>query len=73
MFFIRKVLEKEGVTSLEENDKFDYERQQIVSTKVTDDPQKNDIVAETVRPGYIFNGSIIRPQEVIIYTKATAL
>ncbi|WYL96945.1 MAG: nucleotide exchange factor GrpE [Gloeotrichia echinulata IR180] len=68
-----KVLEKEGVTSLEENDKFDYERQQIVSTKVTDDPQKNDIVAETVRPGYIFNGSIIRPQEVIIYTKATAL
>ncbi|MFK0733025.1 MAG: nucleotide exchange factor GrpE [Gloeotrichia echinulata GP01] len=68
-----KVLEKEGVTSLQENDKFDYERQQIVSTKVTDDPEKNDIVAETVRPGYIFNGSIIRPQEVIIYTKPIAL
>jgi molecular chaperone GrpE (heat shock protein) len=62
-----KVLEKEGVTSLEENDKFDYERQQIVSTKVTDDPEKNDIVAETIRPGYLFNGTIVRPQEVIIY------
>jgi molecular chaperone GrpE (heat shock protein) len=62
-----QILEKEGVISLEEIGKFDYERQQIISTRVTDDPEKNEMVCETVRPGYLFNGSVVRPQEVIIY------
>jgi GrpE len=63
-----KILEQEDVTTLEEYDQFNYERQQIISTKVTDDPEKNDTIAETIRPGYIFNDSIIRPQEVILYS-----
>lgn len=63
-----KILEQEGVNTLEEQDKFNYECQQIVSTKPTNDPDKNDMIAETIRPGYTFNNSIIRPQEVIIYT-----
>jgi GrpE len=63
-----KILEREDVTVLEEHDRFNYERQQIVSTKVTDDPEKNDTIAETIRPGYLFKNTIVRPQEVIIYT-----
>lgn len=63
-----RILEKEGVTTLEETGKFDYEQQQVVSTQLTDDPEKDEMVCETVRPGYLFAGNILRPQEVIIYT-----
>lgn len=62
-----QVLEKEGVILLEEASKFNYEYQQVMSTKVTDEEDKHDLVCETVRPGYLYNGTIVRQQEVIIY------
>lgn len=66
---LAEILDKEGVTSLEETGSlFDYERQQIVSIEVTDDPNKSDRVCSTVRPGYLFQDRIIRPQEVILYS-----
>jgi hypothetical protein len=64
---IGQILTKAGVTTLDEKGIFDYERQLIVSTKKTGDPEKNDWVYETVRPGYLFNEALIRPQEVITY------
>jgi hypothetical protein len=63
-----RILEQENVTILEDHDKFNYEHHQIISTIPTKDPDKNDMIAETIRPGYAFHNSIIRPQEVIIYT-----
>lgn len=64
-----EILGKEGVTALEETgSSYDYERQQIVSIEVTDDPNKTDLVCSTVRPGYLFQEQLIRTQEVIIYT-----
>jgi hypothetical protein len=63
-----KILDKEGITSLEETGSFNYERQQVVSTQVTDDPDKDDLICDTVRPGYLFQGKLIRPQEAIVYT-----
>ncbi|MBD2483942.1 nucleotide exchange factor GrpE [Planktothrix sp. FACHB-1365] len=64
-----EILAKEGVTALEESDcLYDYERQQVVSIQVTDDPNKSDWVCNTVRPGYLFQERLIRPQEVVIYT-----
>jgi hypothetical protein len=62
-----KILEKEGIISLEETGSFNYERQQVVSTQITDDPEKNDFICDTVRPGYLFQGKLIRPQEAIFY------
>jgi GrpE len=62
-----QVLEKEGVIVLEEGGRFNYEYQQVMSINVTDEEDKHDIVSETVRPGYIFNGNVVRQQEVIIY------
>ena len=64
---LAQLLEKEGVTPLEDNGKFNYEYQQIMSTKVTHEEKDNDIVCETVRPGYLFNDGVVRQQEVIIY------
>lgn len=68
-----KILEKEGITSLEETGSFNYERQQVISTQVTDDPQKDDLICDTIRPGYLFHDSLIRPQEVIVYTYQSSM
>ncbi|MGB6297372.1 MAG: nucleotide exchange factor GrpE [Rivularia sp. (in: cyanobacteria)] len=62
-----KVLEKEGVDTLDKVGKFDVERQEVVSTKETDDPELDEVVSETVRPGYLFAGNLFRSQQVIIY------
>lgn len=62
------VLEKEGVTALEGGGPFDDERQQVIETRETDDPRQHNQVCGTVRPGYLFGGELIRPQEVIIHT-----
>jgi len=63
-----KILEKEGIKSLEETGSFNYERQKVVSTKATNDHDKDDLICDIVRPGYLFHESLIRPQEVIVYT-----
>jgi GrpE len=63
-----RILTKEGITAVEETGNFNDERQQAVSTQVTDCQEKDDLVCDTVRPGYLFNGNLIRPQEVVVYT-----
>jgi AcrR family transcriptional regulator len=62
-----KILEKEGITPLEETGSFNYERQQVISTEATDDPEKDDLICDTIRLGYLFKGILFRPQEVIVY------
>lgn len=62
------ILEKEGIIAFQAVGKFNYERQKIVSTQVTDDSSQEDLIYDTVRPGYLFNEILIRPQEVIVYT-----
>lgn len=64
---VGQILEKEDVIELSERGPYDYNRQQVVDTRPTDDPEQNDMVYATVRPGYLFHGKLIRPQEVIIY------
>lgn len=63
-----QVLAKGDVMTIEETGVFNYERQQIISTQVTNKPDNNNLVYKTVRPGYLFCGRLVRPQEIIIYT-----
>ncbi|MEA2174716.1 MAG: hypothetical protein QOD00_2308 [Blastocatellia bacterium] len=63
-----QLLQKEGLTALEAAGPFDEERQQIIETQPTEDPSQDNVVCDTVRPGYLFNGQLVRPQEVILYT-----
>lgn len=65
---LEQVLIKEGVSAIEDTGTFDYEKHQVVSTQVTDNPDLKEQICQTIRPGYRFNGGVIRPQEVIIYT-----
>lgn len=62
-----KILKQEGVDTLDKPGKFDIEQQEVVSTRETDDPELDQVVSETIRPGYLFAGNLFRSQEVIIY------
>jgi hypothetical protein len=63
-----EVLEKEGMTLLEESGPYNWRWQEVLSTRVTDDPSQDETVCSTVRPGYLFHGKLVRPQQVIVYT-----
>jgi len=65
---LEQVLIKEGVSAIEDTGTFDYEKHQVVSTQVTDNPELKEQICQTIRPGYCFNGGVVRPQEVVIYT-----
>lgn len=46
---------------------FDTMRQRIIKKIETDDPDKNRLIAESIRPGYEWDGKMIRPEMVSIY------
>jgi len=63
-----QVLEKGEVVPLEDVGPYDYMKQKIMSTCPVDNPDKNNFVQSTVRPGYMYRDRLIRPQEVIVYS-----
>ena len=46
---------------------YDAVRQRIIRKIPTDDPAKNRLVAESLRPGYEWEGKVIRPEMVAVY------
>ncbi len=50
-----------------DQDTFDSTRQRILKKVDTDDPEKNKLVAQSLRPGYEWDGKIIRPEMVSVY------
>jgi GrpE len=62
------ILEKEAITTLEATGEFNYEQQQVLDTHITDDLAQDNQICHTIRPGYLFNNRLLRPQEVIVYT-----
>jgi molecular chaperone GrpE (heat shock protein) len=65
---LTSILAKEGITLLEADGLCDYEQQMVVGTQTTDDPARTDHVCSTLRPGFLFHGRLLRPQEIIVYT-----
>jgi molecular chaperone GrpE (heat shock protein) len=58
----------EGVVSFNsDSDVLDPVRQRVVSKIETDDPAKDKMIAERLRPGYEWDGKVIRPEIVAIY------
>ena len=58
----------EGVVSFNtEGDMLDAARQRVVSKVETDDPAKDKMIAQRLRPGYEWDGKVIRPEIVSIY------
>ncbi len=46
---------------------FDNSRQRVIKKIDTDDPAKDKTVAESLRPGYEWDGKMIRPEMVAVY------
>ena len=50
-----------------EEDRLDTGRQRVVDKIVTDDPEKDRTIAARLRPGYEYEGKVLRPEMVNIY------
>jgi hypothetical protein len=62
-----RVLAKAGVRALDETGPIDYRYQEVLGFRRTDDPDRDELVCETVRPGYALGERILRPQQVVAY------
>ncbi|MEZ4551482.1 MAG: nucleotide exchange factor GrpE [Desulfobacterales bacterium] len=59
----------EGVVPFNcDGDMFDPARQRILKKVETDDPEKDKTIAQRLRPGYEWDGKVIRPEMVSAYT-----
>ena len=58
----------EGISSYVcEGNNLEPVRQRVLNKISTDDPTKDKIIAERIRPGYEWNGKILRPEIVSVY------
>jgi hypothetical protein len=64
---IGAALELEGIHTLDANGRFDPEHQRAVDIWQTDAEEQDDIVSDTVRPGYRIGDTLWRPQDVVVY------
>ena len=63
-----RALEAVGVTPVEDDGGFDHARHAIVETRPTAEPADENRICGTVRPGYLFDGRLLRAQEVVVYS-----
>jgi molecular chaperone GrpE (heat shock protein) len=63
-----KVLEKCGVEILEGDGKFDNKIHKATGIVKTEDKTLHDMISKTFRPGYSYDGEILRVQEVVLYS-----
>ena len=63
------LLNRMGVTIVEDAGTFDPARQTIAETIPTGDEQLVNQIVRVFRPGYLYQGQTLRGQEVIIYVK----
>lgn len=63
------ILKKSGVEILEDQGGFDSNRHTVVDTRPTDDPLLVNQIVEVFRPGYTYQGEVLRGEEVILYVK----
>ncbi len=62
----------EGVTPFTcDGDTVDTARQRVLGKIETNDPEKDKTIAERLRPGYEWDGKIIRPEMVSVYAYQT--
>ena len=55
------------IKRVEESGAFDPARQQTVASREAPRPELAHHIADTVRPGYVWHGVLLRPQQVVVY------
>lgn len=64
-----RCLANAGVEILDAGGAFDSSYQSVVETHPAEDEKQVDQIMETFRPGYRFQGEVLRPQEVVLFVK----
>jgi len=65
---LKETLEKEGLQKQDATGKkFDPNLYEAVATEATGEPEKDGVIAEILRPGYMFKDIVLRPAMVKIY------
>ena len=64
---LRDVLRESGVVILDNSGEYDSKSQYITGTVQTDHIDQDMQIKETTKEGYIFDGRLIRQQEVVVY------
>lgn len=63
----KQLLKECQLIPIEDSGPSNPSRQRIVSSLPTDNPALDLVIHKTVRLGYVHNGAIVRPQEVVVY------
>ena len=58
-----------GISILDDTETFDDSYCTVIETVPTDDPSLYHKIAEIFRPGYSYEGKVLRSKEVIVYSK----
>jgi hypothetical protein len=66
----RSLLAACDVVRVEETGGFDARRHEALASRAAPSPQFVHQIADTVRPGYLWHGVLLRPQQVIVYVPA---
>lgn len=71
---IAQVLARVGIERvvIDPGTKFDAKVCEAVSTMGTDDPSQYSRVAETIRPGWVGTGTVLRPPQVAVWISSGA-
>lgn len=65
---LEDICSKQGISPFKCNERFfDPSRQRILKTISMENPEKDKTVAESLRPGYVWDGELIRPELVSVY------
>lgn len=65
---LEDMLENNGVERYEDDtEKFNPKTQRVMKTVETDDPEKDNVIAEHIRKGYRWDGQMLKPEMVAIY------
>jgi len=61
------ILSKSGIDAIEETGIVDYKRHQVIATEMTTDSALDEVICETIRPGYCLQNKLFRYQQVKVY------
>jgi molecular chaperone GrpE len=70
---VEDALEEVGVIAFSaDGERFDPSRHEAAGVTPTDDPEREGLVAETERPGYLDGDEVIRPARVVVWRGSAA-
>jgi molecular chaperone GrpE (heat shock protein) len=70
---VEDALAEVGVTAFTaDGERFDPSRHEAAGVTPTDDPQRDGLVAETERYGYLDGGDLVRPARVVVWRRNAA-